>query len=491
MNNFEGYVATSSITLARQIYILMLTGLTLIVTACGGGGGGGGSATISPPSAISIVSVNPTGIPGNSDSYDCGESCTNMSTTGRYVVFYSVADNLVSGDTNGVDDVFIRDMDAGTTQRASLPNLSDQGTLTLEANATAQEPSVNSTGRFVVFHSNASNLVVGDTNSQRDVFLHDTQSGETVRVNVPNLADQGTLGTEANGLSERACVSDDGRYVGFRSAADNLVTGDGNGTIDVFVHDRQTGVTEVVSEHTDGTPGNGFSRNCQLSSDGMIIAFQSAASSLVTGDTNGGGDIFVHDRNNGTTTRVSVDSIGNEGTVGTFLFASNPNISGDGRFVTFWSGYSDLVAGDTNGHSDIFVHDRNTGETTRANVPNLVDQTTLGTQANNGAQYPSISDDGRFVAYSTDATNIVLDDTNAEWDIIVYDRQTGRAARANVDANGNQMTIGFVTDWAGISGDGRYVNFHGGGSGAADPDIVAGDSNLVADVYRAPNPLWE
>ncbi len=452
--------------------------LMLSLTACGDSG-----TASTPPDPISIISVNPSGAPGNFSSFDCGESCTNMNTTGRYVVFSSLANDLVANDTNGRDDIFIRDMEAGTTTRVSIPNLSDQGTLGSEANSYSRTPTVSSNGRYVVFDSAATNLVVGDANAKQDVFLHDTQTGETVRVSTPNLANQATLGTEAFGISSLGCVSDDGRYVGFQSYAPNIVTSDLNLASDIFVHDRQTGVTAKISQHTDETPGNLFSDSCAMSSDGKIIAYYSAASTLVTGDTNVATDVFVHDLNTDITTRISVDSAGNEGTGGS---ATSPQISGDGRYVTFYSTFSNLVSGGSSGFAEIFVHDRNTGATTRASAPNLLDQGTLGTQADNDGSYPSISDNGRYVAWGSNATNLVLNDTNDKWDIFVYDRVTGRTARANVDVSGNQMETIYVSDWAGISGDGRYVNFYG-----SYPNTSPSNTDLRSDVFRAPNPLWE
>lgn len=476
---------------ALTLSATLLAALAFVLHGCGGSGGGGGG-TPNPASLldpISIVSINPAGRPGNGDSLDCGESCTNLSTTGRFVAFYSAASDLVAGDGNGVFDAFLRDMEAGTTVRVSVPSLADQGTLGTEGSAQSGNPSVSSSGRYVVFDSDASNLVLGDANGERDVFLHDTHTGETVRVSVPNLTDQGALGAESNGSSERPCISDDGRFVGFHSRATNLVVGDTIGARDVFVHDRQTGITERVSVHSNGAAGNQDSGNCSLSSDGTLIAFESYASNLVDGDT-GPVDIFVRDRVANATTRVSVDSSGNEGTGGFGSF--NPHMSGDGRYVTFWSSATNLVASDTNGESDIFLHDRATGETIIVSVPNLADQSTLGGEANNGAQYPAVSDDARYVAFSSNADNMVPGDTNGVYDIFVHDRQTGRTARVNVAVDGSEMTIGEASDWAGISGDGRYVNFQAADySSGSDPNIVPGDSNLASDVYRAPNPLWE
>lgn len=429
-----------------------------------------------PPGPIAIVSVNLAGVPGNGDSRDCGESCTNLSATGRFVAFTSEATDLVADDHNNRRDAFLRDMSAGVTVRVSVPHAGLGG----EADDHSDNPSVSSDGRFVVFDSQAGNLVSGDSNGRRDVFLRDTRSGATVRVS------QG-LGAEADGASQRPCVSDDGRYVGFESFASNLVIGDTNGTVDVFVHDRETGTTERVSVHSSGAEANAGSGNCSMSGDGRIVAFESSATNLIDSDTNMISDIFVRDRDTNTTTRVSVDSSGNQATMGSVGSGSfTPSVSSDGRFVAFYSLANGLVA---TGAGGIYLHDRASGATIAVDVPNLADQGLLGDTANVAGQYPAISDDGRYVAFFSSADNLVRDDTNGAGDIFVHDRITGETARANLASDGAPMTAGGVSDWAGISGDGRYVNFFG--TANPPPDIVPGDSNGFTDVFRAPNTLWK
>ncbi len=213
-------------------------------------------------------------------------------------------------------------------------------------------------GRYVAFASFASNLVPGDTNSLTDVFVHDRQTGKTTRASVDSA------GGEANGISILPAISADGRFVTFTSFASNLVPGDTNSLTDVFVHDRQTGKTTKVSVDSAGGEANGISFNHVISADGRFVAFTSLASNLVPGDHNGLRDIFVHDRQTGETTRVSVDSAGGEAN-GSSMF---PAISADGRFVAFTSFAFNLVAGDHNGLRDVFVQDRQTGETTRVNA---------------------------------------------------------------------------------------------------------------------------
>src|SRR5947199_301364 len=186
----------------------------------------------------------------------------------------------------------------------------------------------------------------------------------TVRVSVASD------GTEGNDVSLGSALSADGRFVAFDSAATDLVAGDTNGVADVFVHDRQTGTTERVSVDSAGNQAKDARRGVALSADGRFVAFTSAATNLVAGDTNGPTDVFVHDRQRGTTERVSVDSAGTQANGASTGVA----LSADGRFVAFTSAAPDLVAGDTNGAADIFVHDRQTGTTERVSMDSAGNQ---------------------------------------------------------------------------------------------------------------------
>src|SRR5688572_7972318 len=171
-------------------------------------------------------------------------------------------------------------------------------------------------------------------------------------------------GAEANWDSDSSAISADGKFVAFESYADNLVAGDTNGFADVFVHDRATGITERVSVDSSGVEGNGNSHGPSISADGQVVAFYSYAKNLVAGDRSFDFDVFVHDRATGITERVSVDSSGVEGNSS----SSSPSISADGQVVAFESYASNLVAGDTNGYWDVFVHDRASGITERVSV---------------------------------------------------------------------------------------------------------------------------
>jgi Tol biopolymer transport system component len=327
--------------------------------------------------------------------------------------------------------------------------------------AASYDPSISADGRYVAFTSLAASLVMGDTNNTWDVFVHDRQTGLTTRVSV------GAGGAQGNGLSDWPSISADGRFVAFRSEASNLVTGDTNNGADVFVHDRQTWVTTRVSVGAGGAQANGPSQWLSISGDGRYVAFVSEASNLVAGDTNSRSDVFVHDRQAGVTTRVSVAAGGAQGNNGSGIF---PCISADGRYVAFTSFDSNLVAGDTNNRGDVFVHDRQTGVTTRVSVG------AGGTQGNDSSGWPSISADGRYVAFDSLATNLVTGDTNDWQDAFVHDRQTGVTTRVSVGAGGTQGDD--YSNTPTISADGRYVAFQSRAS-----NLVTGDTNYLADIF--------
>jgi WD40 repeat protein len=378
---------------------------------------------------------------------------------GRLVVFMSVASNLVSGDTNGTNDVFVRDRQTGVTERVSVGSAGQQG------DDTSFEPAISGDGRFVAFASFASNLVAGDTNGSIDVFVHDRVTNVTERVSVDSA------GREGGSSSDRPAISGDGRFVAFESSASNLVADDTNDTGDIFVHDRLTGRTERVSVDSAGAQANFDSMDPAISADGRFVAFTSFASNLVPGDTNGSdgicmGEVFVHDRQTGITERVSIDSTGQPGNGSSVL----PAISADGRFVAFWSSANNLVTGDTNEADDIFVHDRRTGVTERISVDSA------GQQGNGASMFPAISGKGRFVSFMSSASNLVGDDTNGQYDVFVHDRQTGGTKRVSVSSSGQQGDL--PSFGSAISGDGRVVGFE-----SAASDLVPADDNCADDVF--------
>ena len=327
-------------------------------------------------------------------------------------------------------------------------------------NGPSQYAQISASGRFVVYTSTASNLVDGDTNWVSDVFVHDRQTGETTRASVDDAGNQG------NSLSQFPRISAGGRIVAFESLASNLVGGDTNGALDVFVHDRKSGRTTRVSLGSGGDQGNSASGVPCLSSDGRVVAFESLSSNLVDGDTNESTDVFVNDRLTGETTRVSVDSRGRQANGS----SAGSSLDGSGRYVAFESLATDMAPGDTNRVSDVFVHDRQTGETTRVSVDSR------GRQANGGSSAPSLSADGRFVGFGSYGSNLVDGDTNQEIDVFVHDRQTGETTRVSVDSRGRQANGG--SGIAALSADGRWVAFHSFAS-----NLVDGDTNGTLDVF--------
>ena len=382
----------------------------------------------------------------------------SVSASGRYVAFQSDQDNdnLVPGDTNGKTDVFIHDRQTGQTTRVSVASNGRQG------NGDSYAPSVSADGRYVAFSSYAGNLVPGDTNEALDVFVHDCQTGQTTRVSVASD------GTEGNaGSYDRASISADGRYVAFESRAGNLVPGDGNGSEDIFVHDRLTRRTTRVSVASDGAEGYyGGSFSPGISAGGRYVTFRSDAGNLVAGDGNGSQDVFVHDRQTGQTTRVSIASDGAEANAGSY---NSPSVSADGRYVVFESAAYNLVAGDTNETVDIFVHDRQTKETTRVSVASD------GTEGNIYSFYASLSADGRYVAFESAAGNLVPGDTNGRKDVFVHDRETRQTTRVSLASDGAQENRD--SRFSSISADGRYAAFHSIG------DLVPEDGNGRTDVF--------
>jgi tricorn protease-like protein len=378
----------------------------------------------------------------------------SISADGRYITFYSEASNLVPGDTNGMADIFVHDRQTGETSRVSVASDGTQG------NNHSFASSFSADARYVVFHSQASNLIPGDTNGTIDVFVRDRQTEQTSRISIASS------GTQGIGDSEYPSISADGRYIAFQSEANNLVPGDTNNALDIFIHDRQTGQTNRVSLASNGMQADDNSYLPSISAGGRYVTFLSLASNLVPGDTNGSGDIFVHDQQTGQTSRISVTSDGSQSN----NYSSWPAMSADGRYVSFWSEANNLVPGDTNNSRDVFVYDRQIGQTNRVSVASD------GTQGNDHSLSYRISADGRYVVFGSAATNLVPDDTNGQADIFIHDQQTGQTSRVSIASDGTQANN--HSYWSSISVDGRYIAFHSDAS-----NLVTGDTNNVGDIF--------
>lgn len=273
----------------------------------------------------------------------------SISADGRFVAFESRNESLVAGDTNGANDVFVFDRIAGQISRVSLDSNGNQG------NQDSRAASISADGRIVAFVSAADNLVSNDANGVADVFLHDLATGVTIRASIDSSgveADGASSGGFLFGWAEKPALSSDGSIVAFASYADNLAAGDTNGVEDVFVHDIATGQTEIVSLGSAGNQADSDSWAPSLSADGRIVAFTSEAKNFARVDGNGAADVFVHDRATGITTLVS----GRAGITGDGQSYS-PALTSDGSLVAMFSGAGNLVPDDTNSVIDAFVHD--------------------------------------------------------------------------------------------------------------------------------------
>jgi hypothetical protein len=401
------------------------------------------TAVLAAPGDFTRLSVSSGG--GQADGRSFGPAETSLD--GRFTVFLAEAENLVTGDTNGMEDIFVRDQQAGLTTRASVDSAG------LQANDNSESPDISTDGRFVVFASAATNLVTGDFNGVTDIFIHDRQTGATSRVSVDSA------GLEANGASDGPSVSSDGRFVAFSSPATNLVPGDTNGVADLFVRDRQSGTTERISVSGSGEQANDASGGASISNDGNKVMFTSRATNLAAGDTNGSLDVFVRDRAAGTTNAASISSNGIFGSRG----ASDAKISGNGRYVVFTSASSNLIDMEPNAETALYVRDLQAGAT------KLISHYTDGYEMAGESDGAAISDDGRYVVFEFDEAG----DSLPLREIYAHDNQTGMT----------MSVTGFPGNDHGsflpaISGNGLVATLLSGAT-----YFVSGDTNLAADVF--------
>lgn len=388
------------------------------------------------PASTERISVSSTG--AQADGIGSGlsnSSRTAISSDGRYVAFQSYATNLVTPSNPTGLSVYLRDQSAG---------------ITILVATGSRDASISADGRYIAFASGGIN---------RGVFVYDQVNQSTERIDV-------TLsGGAPSHSSSEASISANGRYVVFGSDSPDLVAGDINGFHDIFMRDRTAGTTARISVDSSGSEANNRSDFSAISADGRYIAFDSTATNLVPGDTNGVSDFFVRDTANGTTERVSVSSSGTQSD----RHSGGPlAISADGRFVTFTSLATNLVSGDLNNLVDVFLRDRLLGATEV--IGNLTGMQEGGTQ-------PSISSDGRYVGFISRNQSLVTPDTNGSTeDVYVYDRQLATYERASVSTGGVQQNAKGVS--AQVSSTGRYVIFSSQGT-----NLVPGDTNDVEDVF--------
>jgi uncharacterized membrane protein len=394
--------------------------------------------------------------------------CTpTMSDDGAIVVFASQATNLVLNDTNAKWDVFRHNRLTGETTRVSL------GLNNAETNGDSgmYGVAVSGDGRFVAYRSGASNIVQDDTNAKWDIFRYDSQTGDTVLV---SRATTGQLGNRDSGYYGLA-ISGDGQFIAFESTATNLVNNDTNAVSDIFLRNVQAGVTERVSLTDGDTQAAGSSQYPALSASGRFVAFNSAASNLTSDDSDTTTDVFLRDRVTGQTLLVS------RATGGTGMKGNNrsalPSISADGRWIAFESTATNLVASaDTNNASDVFVRDMQTLSTRR------VSQTPLAGIANGASQGPSISADGQYIVFRSKADNLLPGgntvDTNLKWDVFIAQPTSNIIERASVAGAGTQANSDSGSFGIAVNADGSHIAFW-----SAATNLVDGDTNALSDIF--------
>lgn len=355
----------------------------------------------------------------------------------------------------------MRDRQKGTTSRVSVSSRGEQG------NKASFAEAISADGRYVVFTSQATNFAP-TSNGEANVFVHDRRTEETSLVSVSSE------GVEGNKLSSWAGISADGRYVAFSSFATNLVPGDMNTVGDVFLHDRLLRTTRLVSESSAHQQANSYSLAPSLSADGRYVAFKSFADNLVPADINSSSDVFIRDTLMETTQLVSVSLSGSPGNAD----SATPIISADGSLIVFDSFASDLVPNDINKVGDVFIRDLALATTTRVSV------STDGTQSNHGSGGQGflitsvISASGQFVAFTSKAANLVPDDTNEVDDVFVHDRFAATTSRVSLSTTGQQLQGDPQVDTLAISGDGKQIAFS-----SSAVNLVPHDTNAVEDVF--------
>ena len=433
------------------------------------------------PTNVERVSVSPTEAEGNLASG--GQS--GVSADGRYVIFASEANNFGAGFSGG-SDIYVRDRQAGFTELVSRGDAQTAGGRI--ANGASDSPSISSSGRYAAFATLAGNLVATaagaaiDTNGRSDIYFRDRR-GAVVWV---SPAPANAVGDGASTLPK---ISGDGGTVVFQSTSTNLVAGDTNVQPDVFAATltMSNGLPQLFSVRqvsSTNVVANGASTNADVSEDGSLAVFQSAATNLVTGDDNGETDIFLRDLSTGAIRIVSRATDEDETTPGELGDgpSTNPAISADGRFVAFLSEAANLVEVDANDKRDVFVRDLVTNTTTRVSIN---DEEIEGDEDSGPVIAPAtqpvppdISDDGNVIVFTSAATNLVEDDTNEQEDVFAHDVTAGSTSRVSV-GNGN-VEADLGGSWPSLSGSGRHASFATASTNLADEDL-----NAQPDIYLA------
>jgi len=429
----------------------------------------GAATLLGPASAFAAhnvlepISVAPDGAIGN-DSSVAGDHLGDygdMTPDGRFVVFASAASNLVPGDTNGVGDVFVRDRRTGVTERVSVGARGVQGNGDSNFLGIATAPAISDNGRYVAFKSDASNLVKGDRNQLTDVFVRDRSTGTTERIS-------------GAGGGDNPAISPDGNFVAFET-----FDFDGDFAQDIYLRNRSAGTIERISVSHDGSEVFGTSED-PVVANGPVVAFASSAPNLVPDDGNSNIDVFVRDLSGATPTteRVSVSSA--EEAAGEFDTSRNPAITNDGRFVAFQSDAQNFTpVAQTEFFSDVFVRDRQAGTTVLASPDGA------GGEASGQSEDPEIGANGRFVAFASFASDLIAGTTDPDGELVrdafVRDLTAGSTEMVSINSahedamrDGNHDDVGAGP----VSADGLVALM-----GTQADNLFAGDTNGVNDVY--------
>jgi uncharacterized repeat protein (TIGR01451 family) len=428
----------------------------------------GAAALLGPPGALAAhnviepISVAPDGAIGN-DSSVAGDHLGDygdMTPDGRFVVFASAASNLVPGDTNGVGDVFVRDRRTGVTERVSLGRRGVQGNGDSNFLGISTAPAISDDGRYVAFKSDASNLVKRDRNDLTDVFVRDRAAGTTERIS-------------GAGGGDNPGISPDGNFVAFET-----FDFDGDFAQDIYLRNRTTGTIERISVSHDGSEVFSPSED-PVVANGPVVAFASGAPNLVPNDGINI-DVLVRDLSgpSPTTERVSVS--GDEQPAGEFDTSRNPAITADGRFVAFQSDAQNFTAVPQTGFfTDVFVRDRQAGTTVLASPDGD------GGEPSGQSEDPEISPNGRFVAFASFASDLIARTTDPDGELVrdafVRDLTAGTTEMVSVNSTHQDATRDGNHDDVGagpVSADGLVTLM-----GTQADNLFAGDNNSVNDVY--------
>lgn len=402
-------------------------------------------------SIIERVSVDTLTFPGAPSNPNGDSTQAAVSADGRYIVYESEANDLVSSDGNGFNDIFLYDRVAQTNTRIS--EASGGGT----ANGFSVFSDISDDGRYVVFSSRATDLVSGTSYPSQinhpvsgglvqpnQIFLYDTQTDTMTLVSTQ----EGDATAAADNVSLRPVISDDGQFVVYESFSTDILAADTDTVKDIYRYNVQAGTTELVSVSTGSVKGTANSEEASISSDGRYVAFTSAASNLA-GTVDGVVDVFVRDMDTSTTTAVTSGANNAPG----LNDSQQPAISADGRYIAFESFRPDLTTdSDTNAEQDIFLFDAQAGTYT------LISKTAGGSAGDGRSGHPGISADGRFISYESISTELGdVSDTNGVIDIFRFDRVTGKTTRMSSDASGAEGSA--LSEKARISSNGRFVVF--------------------------------